>query len=262
MNFFYYSKSYVYLSLKMSFKVNMTKNLSYTESYAATLLLELKEKQVSQISNRTNKKRKKYNSSGLEEKAHKKIKANQNDDKHDDNDDDDDKHDDKHDDDDNNKHDDEYVIFRNDRVQINKNWYSTFNKVKKYINNKKKRPSIHNKDKKLAFWIRAQLTNHKNQEYNMKDKKIYCEWTKFMKKYQKYFLNICDKWYDTLKKVQKYIDINKKKPNQSEKDKEIQKLGRWIATQQSNYKKEKYNMKNTNIYSKWTQFMKKYQKYF
>ena len=242
----------------MSFTVNMTKNLSYTESYAATLLLELKEKQVPQISNRTNKKRKKDNSSGLEEKAHKKIKANQNDDKHDDNDDDDDKHDD----DDNNKHDDEYMIFRNDRVQINKNWYSSFNKVKKYINNKKKRPSIYNKDKKLAFWIRAQLTNHKNQEYNMKDKKIYCEWTKFMKKYQKYFLNICDKWYNSLNKVKEYIDINKKKPNQSEKDKEIQKLGRWIATQQSNYKKEKYNMKNTNIYSKWTQFMKKYQKYF
>lgn len=248
--------------MNISFKVNMAKNLSYTESYAATLLLELKEKQVPQISNKTNKKRKKDNSLGLEEKAHKKIKANQNDDKHDDNDDDDDKHDDKHDDDDNNKHDDEYVIFRNDRVQINKNWYSSFNKVKKYINNKKKRPSIYNKDKKLAFWIRAQLTNHKNQEYNMKDKKIYCEWTKFMKKYQKYFLNICDKWYNSLNKVKEYIDKNKKKPLVSDKDKEIQKLARWICTQQANYKNEKYNMKDTNIYSKWTQFMKKYQKYF
>jgi phosphopantothenoylcysteine synthetase/decarboxylase len=122
----------------MSFKVNMTKNLSYTESYAATLLLELKEKQVPQISNRTNKKRKKDNSSGLEEKAHKKIKAKQNDDKHDDDDDD------KHDDDDDDKHDDEYMIFRYDRVQINKNWYSSFNKVKKYINNKKKMKKLKN----------------------------------------------------------------------------------------------------------------------
>jgi hypothetical protein len=220
------------------------------ESNAAKLLLELKEQlpQISKISNRTNKKRKKDNSSGLENRAKKKIKANQ---------EDDDKHEDEDDDNDN-------IVFRCDRVQINKNWYSSFNKVKKYINNKKKRPSIYNKDKKkqkLAFWIRAQQSNYKNQEYNMKDKNIYCEWTKFMKKYQKYFLNICDKWYNSLNKVKEYIDKNKKKPFVSDKDKEIQKLARWISTQQANYKNEKYNMKDTNIYSKWTQFMKKYQKY-
>lgn len=125
----------------MSFKVNMVKNLSYTESYAATLLLELKEKQVPQISNTTNKKRKKDNYSGLEDRAQKKIKAN----KHDDND--------KHDDDDNNKHedDDEYMVFCCDRVQINKNWYDSLNKVKKYINNKKKDHQFTIKIKNLHF---------------------------------------------------------------------------------------------------------------
>jgi hypothetical protein len=214
----------------MSFKVNMAKELD--ETYAATLLLELKEKQVL---SRKNKKRKKDNSTGLE-----KIKANQ------------------YDDDDDY---DEYMVFRCDRVQINKNWYNSLNKVKKYINNKKKRPSIYNKDKKLAFWIRAQLTNYKNQEYNMKDKKIYCEWTKFMKKYQKYFLNTSDKWNNSLNKVKEYIDKNKKKPSGSDKDKKIQKLRKWINTQQANYKKKEHNMKDTNICCKWTQFIKKYQKY-
>jgi hypothetical protein len=220
----------------MSFKVNMAKELD--ESYAAALLIELKEKRVPQISNRTNKKRKKDNSSRLEDRTQKKIKANQND------------YNDKLD-----------MVFRCDREQINKNWYSSFNKVKKYIDNKKKRPSIYNKDKKLAFWIRAQLTNYKNQEYNMKDKKIYCEWTKFMKKYQKYFLNICDKWYISLNKVKKYIDINKKKPLGSDKDKEIQKLARWISTQQANYKNEEYNMKDKNIYNEWNKFINEYEEY-
>jgi hypothetical protein len=228
----------------------MTKELD--ESNAAKILLELKEQlpQISKISNKTNKKRKKDNSSGLENRAKKKIKANQ---------EDDDKHEDEDEDDDNDN-----IVFRCDRVQINKNWYNSLNKVKKYIDDNRKKPSIYNKDKKkqkLAFWIRAQLSNYNKGKYNMKDKNIYSEWTQFMKDYQQYFFNIVDNWYISLNKVKKYIDDNGKKPSVLDEDKEIKKLGRWISTQVANYNKKKYNMKDTNIRSKWTEFMKNNKKY-
>jgi len=236
------------------------------ESNAAKLLLELKEQlpQISKISNKTNKKRKKDNSSGLENRAKKKIKANQeDDDKHEDEDDD------KHEDEDDDKHEDEdddndNIVFRCDRVQINKNWYNSLNKVKKYIDDNRKKPSIYNKDKKkqkLAFWIRAQLSNYNKGKYNMKDKNIHSEWTQFMKDYQQYFFNIVDNWYISLNKVKKYINDNGKKPSVLDEDKEIKKLGRWISTQVANYNKKKYNMKDTNIRSKWTKFMKDNKKY-
>jgi len=222
------------------------------ESNAAKILLELKEQlpQISKISNKTNKKRKKDNSSGLENRAKKKIKANQ---------EDDDKHEDEDEDDDNDN-----IVFRCDRVKINKNWYNSLNKVKKYIDDNRKKPSIYNKDKKkqkLAFWIRAQLSNYNKGKYNMKDKNIHSEWTQFMKDYQQYFFNIVDNWYISLNKVKKYIDDNGKKPSVLDEDKEIKKLGRWISTQVANYNKKKYNMKDTNIRSKWTEFMKNNKKY-
>jgi hypothetical protein len=67
-------------------------------------------------------------------------------------------------------------------------------------------------------------------------------------------------WYDNLNKVKEYIDKNKKKPTESDKDEEIQKLGKWISLQQLNYNKK--TMKDDNIYSEWSQFMIEYQEYF
>jgi hypothetical protein len=96
----------------------------------------------------------------------------------------------------------------------------------------------------------------------MKDENIYSEWSQFIIEYQEYFLNICDKWYNSLNKVKKYIDKNKKKPTISNKDKEIKKLGRWISLQQANYKKRKKVFIDDNICYEWSQFMKDYLQYF
>jgi len=225
----------------------MTKNLSHITSYDGLALFhDPKEEQIpeiskiSKISNRTNKKRKKDNTSELRNSAKKKTKAIQ---------------------DDNN--DKKYFLTSKN---IN-NWYNSLNKVKKYINNEKKRPSIHDKDKeiqKLGRWISLQQANYIRRNEAMKDENIYSKWSQFMIEYQEYFLiskNI-NKWYENLNKVKKYIDNKKIRPTESDKDDEIQKLGKWISLQQSNYNKKKEAMKDENIYSKWSQFMIEYQEYF
>jgi len=224
---------------------SMSENLLHITSYTSLVLFhDLKEEQIpqiSKISNKTNKKRKKDNTSELRNSAKKKTKVIQ---------------------DDNN--DKKYFLTSKNINNIN-NWYNSLNKVKEYINNKKKRPSIHDKDKeiqKLGKWTRLQQANYKKKNEAMKNDNIYYEWSQFLNEYQEYFLiskNI-NKWYENLKKVKKYIDNNNKKPAESDKDEEIQKLGKWISLQQLNYNKKA--MKDENIYSEWSQFTIEYHKYF
>ena len=144
-------------------------------------------------------------------------------------------------------------------------WFDTFNKVKKYIDNNKKKPSLTDKDKEikqLSSWICYQQTNYKNKKKNMKYDKIYCVWTNFMNDYKEYFLSNVDIWYDTLNKVKKYIDQNKKRPSYADINKEIKQLGCWIGMQQNKYKNKEAMMKNKDIYSEWTNFMNEYKEYF
>ena len=137
--------------------------------------------------------------------------------------------------------------------------------VKKYIDENGKRPSTIDKNKdiqQLGRWISMQQKNYKKKEYNMKNDKIYCEWTQFINEYEEYFLTKEYIWFDTVNKVKEYIDKNKKKPYDSDKNKEIKQLSRWIGTQQTNYKKREDIMKNSEIYNSWTQFLNQYQEYF
>ena len=217
----------------------MTKNLSHITSYAEPALLH------KLISNRTNKKRKKNNTEELIEGIHKK-KANQ----------------DNNNNNNNNKNNEKKYFLTSKNIN---NWYNSLNKVKKYIDNNNKKPTYRNKNieiQKLGRWISLQIANYKKKKEAMKDENIYSKWTQFMNDYQEYFLNTCDKWYNYLNKVKKYIDKNKKKPKESDKDKEIKKLRRWISIQQSNYKKKKETMKYENIYCEWTKFTNEYQQYF
>ena len=150
-------------------------------------------------------------------------------------------------------------------------WYNTLNKVKEYIDNNKKKPSNSDKDieiKQLAKWIGTQQTNYKTKKQTMKNENIYSEWTNFtndykeyIKSYQEYLLSNEEIWYNNLIKVKEYIDKNKKKPSNSDKNKEIKQLASWIGKQQKNYKTKKHTMKNENIYSKWTNFTNDYKEY-
>jgi hypothetical protein len=143
------------------------------------------------------------------------------------------------------------------------------NKVKKYIDENNKKPTESNKDKNIKIlgkWISQQITNYNNKKYNMKDEIIYNKWNEFINndKYKKYFQSQYEDFIINLEKIKKYIDKNNIKPLIKDENDNIKLLGRWIHRQQINYKTKQNNMKDINIYNKWTEFItsEKYKKYF
>jgi hypothetical protein len=152
---------------------------------------------------------------------------------------------------------------------IGEKFISSLNKVKKYIDINNKIPSQQDNDKNitiLANWIITQQYYYNNKIHNMKDEKIYNKWTEFINsdKYKIYFQSQCEYFIMKLINVKTYIDKNNKRPPQKDKDENIRVLGIWICAQIQNYNKKQYNMKDENIYKKWTEFIndEKYKKYF
>jgi len=148
-------------------------------------------------------------------------------------------------------------------------WMNRLEEVKKYIDINDKRPTEYNKNEIVKFlgcWINRQQNNYKNKEQIMKNEKIYNSWTNFINdnKYKQYFQSNEEIWYEKLNQVIQYIDINNKRPLWYDEDKNIKSLGQWIGTQQNNYKKKNFIMKNEEIYNAWTNFINhnKYKKYF
>ena len=148
-------------------------------------------------------------------------------------------------------------------------WIEKLEWVKKYINENKKMPSRNDKNiifKNYGSWIHHQKINYKNKKQIMQKIKIYDKWKEFInnEKYKQYFISNEEKWYNNLRWVKKYIDINNNRPCQSNKDTEIKEYGNWFQTQIQNYKNKKYIMKNSEIYDKWTEFInsKKYKHIF
>jgi len=148
-------------------------------------------------------------------------------------------------------------------------WNIIFQKVIEYINSNNKLPNYTNKNteiKKLATWINTQKENYKNKECIISNEEIFNKWTVFINdpKYKKYFQSNEDKWNEKLQNVIEYININKKRPTQNNKDKNINSLSNWISDQQHNYKNKEHIMTNQEIFNKWTDFISndKYKKYF
>jgi len=98
----------------------------------------------------------------------------------------------------------------------------------------------------------------------MKEKNIRIIWDKFIEKYKIYFESNEEVWNDTLQKVINYINENNKRPSMVNKNIDIKNLGKWIGTQQTNYKNKINIMSNQEIYNKWTEFINDplYKKYF
>ena len=86
----------------------------------------------------------------------------------------------------------EYQGYQGYFLSNEESWYNNLNKIKEYIDNNKKRPSKHDKDKEikqLGCWIGNQQNNYKKREHNMKDNKIYNEWNNFTNEYKEYLDN-------------------------------------------------------------------------
>ena len=148
-------------------------------------------------------------------------------------------------------------------------WDEKLEKVKKYIDENNKRPSKRDKHKEiktLGIWLSHQQQNYKTRTEILKSKEVYNQWNSFINddKYKEYFLDNNTIWYNTLNQVKKYIDENKKRPTQTDKDKEIKTLGKWLSHQQQKYKTKSQIMKIEDIYNQWTDFITddKYKDYF
>lgn len=154
-------------------------------------------------------------------------------------------------------------------ISNEKEWERNLILLKKYIDKYNKIPSSgkKNKDiKKLCSWLSLQKLRYKSKDRIMKNSVIYNKWTEFItsKKYEKYFITNEDEWQNILSLIKKYIDENDKTPSRESNNKDIKKLSIWVSTQKHNYKFKNCNMKNPEIYNKWTEFIscEKYKIYF
>ena len=147
--------------------------------------------------------------------------------------------------------------------QNEEDWINRLEKVKLYIDENKKRPSKHDKNKdiqKLGIWTSTQIQNYKKKLFIMKSNNIIKLWKKFIDEYSEYFLNNNILWINMLDKAKKYIDENNKLP--SEKNKDIKQIAKWLGHTRENYIKKKYIMKDNNIRQLWENFINKYSEYF
>jgi len=137
-------------------------------------------------------------------------------------------------------------------------------KLKKFIDENNKRPSSIN-DRYLNNWFKEQNSNYIKKDKGMKNENMYKKWHEFINdnKYKIYFQTMEELFDMYLNKLKNYIDINKNRPTHSDKeDKDVVKLAKWYDHQSNNYIKKIENMKNNNIYKKWTDFNNKYGIYF
>ena len=143
-------------------------------------------------------------------------------------------------------------------------WKYKLEQIKEYINKNKNLPSEtdkNNKIKQSRIWLTHQRRNYIKREQIMKDETIRKLYEEFIKKYKKYLISNEEIWKIKLNQVKKYIIENKKKPSRNDKNKDYKQLGSWLSTQQSNYKKGEYIMKDKTIkklYEEFKEYIKEY----
>ena len=127
-------------------------------------------------------------------------------------------------------------------------WDTTFQKLKDYINENKRRPSHHSKDNDVKFlgrWVQGQIKNYKN---SMNTEERYEKWTKFLEEYTKYFNNSVDKSESSViknpKKSMKLQQINKqpKEPAETNEQKRIR-----VHSEMSQLHQKYKTMKSSNL---------------
>jgi hypothetical protein len=96
----------------------------------------------------------------------------------------------------------------------------------------------------------------------MKSEERYDKYTEFLKTYEEYMMDYDVRWEKTFNETIQFINENQKRPSKSSKNQEEKKLGRWLCTQNKNYKNKTDGMKSEERYDKYTDFLKTYEEYF
>ena len=106
--------------------------------------------------------------------------------------------------------------------------------------------------------VDGDIYEEKNEENNEKIKKDLVSIKKVVVGVKEFKIM---SWFEKYDLLVKYIEENNKIPSVTDKNKNIKKLGLWMRCQLSNYKEEKYIMKNEEIYNKWAEFQDQYADY-
>jgi len=145
-------------------------------------------------------------------------------------------------------------------------WELNLEKCGEFMDENGKRPSEDSKnnpeERRLGRWISNQITNYKKNKQIMTNPEIREKWEAFTSKYSKYLMSNEEQWDLNLEKCGKFMDENIKRPSKNSKNKEEKRLGLWISTQITKYKKNEYSMSNAEIREKWEAFTSKYSEYF
>lgn len=162
----------------------------------------------------------------------------------------------------------EYPDYFKDKTEV---WKSHLNSLEDYIEEHDKMPSTHDKNKKiskLGAWINTQKYNHTHNTEIMQNEEI-CElWEEFAED-NKHHWSVKEEKKDSSKdlfivnrdKTQEYFDTYHKLPSTVDLDEDIKKLGKWVNTQNQNYKSKTRCMSNKETYNMWTKFTEKNKKY-
>ena len=145
-------------------------------------------------------------------------------------------------------------------------WTNNFNNLEQYIITNGKLPSEKNEDKyirKLGQFLGNQKKNFKDKIQIMKNEDIYNKWNNFIDKYQELFISDEEIWFYNISKIEEYIVTNNKFPTRPNKDKNIEKLAKFLSHQKENYKQNVKNMKNNDkIRNAWINFIEKHKEHF
>ena len=142
-------------------------------------------------------------------------------------------------------------------------WINNLEKLKNFINNNQKTPSISKKieEKLLAFWLLNQKTNYNKKKNIMKNDNINKIWEDFIDEYENYLFAGEDEWLNNLEKLKDFININGITPSYSSNNKEEKILALWLLNQLTNYNNKEDTMKNDNIRKIWKCFIEEYKNY-
>lgn len=142
------------------------------------------------------------------------------------------------------------------------NWYGKLERVKKYMDANKCRPSQTAGDedvRKLGYWITAQLQRFKTKSDNIKKQET---WEQFYEQYKEYFRSIDDIWNEHFEKVKNYISVNKIRPSKESKDLETKKIGKWLSHQLENRQEKKGAFSNEDTVVLWDTFIEENKEIF
>eukprot|EP00965_Chrysotila_dentata_P061065 2023212-Pleurochrysis_carterae.AAC.1 len=91
----------------------------------------------------------------------------------------------------------------------------------------------------------------------MKDVAIREEWTRFVDAHVTLFEDGATAWRRTLRQLQYFIDAKggQQRPSNTSKDADEKRLAQWIQTQQNNYAKNAFIMKDVAIREEWKRFV-------